>query len=1222
MISTNSKKGVAENPYRVSAKPVNMNRKHYLKKHIIAGFFAMMACVIQSLSVSAQTATIAGTNATGDYLYSPMYSINAAPRLLRSATLYPQAQLAAAGLVPGAVITSIDYHRTGGTNAMVGNPNLKLYMENRPISQIDLGAGALTWANIITPATLVYDSDPTTIAGTTAGWKTFPFGTGAGTASSFVYTGGALVVYGEWTQLTAQTATIQWTYQTPATATPATVGWSANSMKYTVVSTATNPQQSATITTSTGTHANIQFNYTAPVCTTPASAGIASMVTGPLCSGGYATMVVSGYSSGSGVSIQWQTYNGSAWVPAAGLTGAYVNATNITATTQFRAAVTCGASTVTSNAITASVVPTFTSTGTYTLNSALPTSGTNFNSIRDLDSALLCGITGPLTINVNAAGTYSGQLHLKNVGAVASPIIINGNNATFTYQGALDTDRACIRLDNADYVTINNLNITLASGAAFGFGIHLTNGSDNVNISGCTITGDIANTTTNYAGISISGALNSATTASSACDNVVINNNTIIGGYYGITLTGNTTTNILQNNQITNNTIRDFYLYGVYASYSNNMVIENNDIHRANRAAVSTFGPVYLTTGHTKALVNKNRIHDAATGNPSLSYTGYGVYISGSTASAGNENVISNNIIYNIQGIGTHYGFYNSASTYVRYLYNTVCSDYAASASGIDYGVFFTGATGNCEVRNNNISITRGGTGNKFGIYMSTATTVLPAVSDNNNFYVNSAAAGTSFVGFTNAGGNQATLANWQTLTSKDAASVSVDPIFAGPTVGNLRPTAATGLNNLGAPIAGITTDIDGATRNATTPDIGAFEWSPPVCIQPTGLNVTAITTTSATLGWTSVAGATGYEWMVTTSNVPPATGNPIGAVTTVPSGTLTPATFYYFHIRSNCGANGYSYWSTFQFATKPVNDDCANSINISNSLPTAGSTIGGTQTMPTCAAHLAGTPYANDVWYHFTTNAIGTVDVTATTTTGDVVLEVFSGTCGSFTSLGCVDVPAIGTEIITLPSLAPGTYYVRIHGFVGAQTTFTAQVLINGNPLSTNDVNISATNKGSYNLVNWNLTSDIRYSSFELERSGDGDRFTQLTTVAAGTSNEYVYNDVKPLSGMNYYRVKTVDRSGKVFYSKVAYTSVKDADLFTAEAYPNPVKEKFTVKVFGNQGDNAQVTVTDIAGKLVRQVPVTGNETIIDMSGMEQGIYFVRYQDNVHAEVMKITKQ
>ena len=82
----------------------------------------------------------------------------------------------------GSVITSIEYERAAGTNAMVGNPNLKLYLINLPASSLDNGAGTLTWSTLITGATLVYDGDPTSIVGTSPGWKNFPFGTGPGTA--------------------------------------------------------------------------------------------------------------------------------------------------------------------------------------------------------------------------------------------------------------------------------------------------------------------------------------------------------------------------------------------------------------------------------------------------------------------------------------------------------------------------------------------------------------------------------------------------------------------------------------------------------------------------------------------------------------------------------------------------------------------------------------------------------------------------------------------------------------------------------------------------------------------------------------------------------------------------------------------------------------------------------------------------------------------------------
>src|SRR5690606_5159843 len=239
----------------------------------------------------------------------------------------------------------------------------------------------------------------------------------------------------------------------------------------------------------------------------------------------------------------------------------------------------------------------------------------------------------------------------------------------------------------------------------------------------------------------------------------------------------------------------------------------------------------------------------------------------------GNENIISNNVIYNTYGNGTQYGIYNSASSYAKYYYNTFVFDYTASAATtqVCYGLYHTSATPNCEFRNNIVYITRGGAGNKAAVYMNTATTSV--VSANyNNYYINSATTGTNYIGAMGAT-LQSTMSGWQTASGGDANSLLIDPVFVNPLLGVILPTVATGLNNMGTPISGITTDITGATRNATTPDMCAYEWTPPNCLQPAGLNVTALTSTGATLDWNAVTGATGYECAVTTSITPPASG-------------------------------------------------------------------------------------------------------------------------------------------------------------------------------------------------------------------------------------------------------------------------------------------------------------------------------------------------------------
>ncbi|QHJ08642.1 T9SS type A sorting domain-containing protein [Hymenobacter busanensis] len=104
------------------------------------------------------------------------------------------------------------------------------------------------------------------------------------------------------------------------------------------------------------------------------------------------------------------------------------------------------------------------------------------------------------------------------------------------------------------------------------------------------------------------------------------------------------------------------------------------------------------------------------------------------------------------------------------------------------------------------------------------------SVSDYNDLYLLNT--GNGFIGATgipslNSGTpDKATLANWQTATgNQDPHTLTLEPLFASSTL--LKPSSAA-LNNAGASIAAISTDITGATRT-TPPDMGAYEFAPAV---------------------------------------------------------------------------------------------------------------------------------------------------------------------------------------------------------------------------------------------------------------------------------------------------------------------------------------------------------------------------------------------------------
>lgn len=90
-----------------------------------------------------------------------------------------------------------------------------------------------------------------------------------------------------------------------------------------------------------------------------------------------------------------------------------------------------------------------------------------------------------------------------------------------------------------------------------------------------------------------------------------------------------------------------------------------------------------------------------------------------------------------------------------------------------------------------------------------------------------------------------------------------------------------------------------------------------PTCPDQTGLIVAGISATGANTSWDdlSVNGATGYEYAVTTSLTPPASGTATTATFYIATG-LTPQTIYYLHVRATCTAGAFGNWSTIPFTT------------------------------------------------------------------------------------------------------------------------------------------------------------------------------------------------------------------------------------------------------------------------------------------------------------------
>ncbi len=691
------------------------------------------------------------------------------------------------------------------------------------------------------------------------------------------------------------------TFWTDNASTPWTTGLSFNGSHTYRADDLDNLCNTAT-TTNTGTQTtrpNIIFSWTpATACSGTPTAGTAQTSATNTCTGQNFTLSLTGNTIASGITYQWQSSpDNVTWtnVPG-GTTSSFV--TSQTASNYYRAVVTCtnGGATATSTSVQVTTPPAV--SGTFTINKAVPTNiGTGtFNSFNDAYNYIKCGINGAVVFNVLAgSGPYNEQLIIAPVpGASATnTVTFNGNNNVISYGSTNTNERAVIKLNGADYFRFNNLVIT-ASGTTtsdYGWGVQLINDADFNIFNGNTINVDAILASTNFVGIVISASHTSATTtgAGSKSDNNTFSNNTVNGGYYGITSVGSTAAaDIISNNSFTGNTVQNFYLYGMYISGNTGTLIEGNDLKRPARttSGFSTYG-IYFT-GSLNSKISKNRIHAIFDSETTTTSDFYGIYVTGSDATTTEPNVISNNVIYEIKSNGGIYALYNSSSNNARYYFNTISLDHTASSStDITRGFYQITTASGIELRNNIFSITRGGSGTKHVIYMATATTTY--LSNNNDLYILSGSS--NYTGYN--GTNRVSLADWRTASSQDGASIAVDPLFDNPAAGSFKPTSAV-VNDLGVPIAGITTDILNVVRNATTPDIGAFEFTVPPCTAPpTGGTATStettvcsssvpftVSATGASVGtgltyqwqqstdggttWTNIAGATSYSYSST----------------------------------------------------------------------------------------------------------------------------------------------------------------------------------------------------------------------------------------------------------------------------------------------------------------------------------------------------------------------
>lgn len=182
-----------------------------------------------------------------------------------------------------------------------------------------------------------------------------------------------------------------------------------------------------------------------------------------------------------------------------------------------------------------------------------------------------------------------------------------------------------------------------------------------------------------------------------------------------------------------------------------------------------------------------------------------------------------------------------------------------------------------------------------------------------------------------------------------------------------------------------------------------------------------------------------------------------------------------------------------------------------------------------------------------------------------------------------------------------------------GSLNAWGLKICINGSSLPVSWLNFTARRNGeSAVLVEWSTASEVNNKQFDIERSRDGINFEAIGTISAGNNpsgiQQYFFNDMKPFAGVNYYRLKQVDKDGKFKYSSIAKVTIaQDKNVYTVT--PNPATTKAVVNVY-TEMKKTTIRLIDVSGKAVYTVSkpvINAGETLdIPVSGLAKGYYLV----------------
>jgi hypothetical protein len=200
--------------------------------------------------------------------------------------------------------------------------------------------------------------------------------------------------------------------------------------------------------------------------------------------------------------------------------------------------------------------------------------------------------------------------------------------------------------------------------------------------------------------------------------------------------------------------------------------------------------------------------------------------------------------------------------------------------------------------------------------------------------------------------------------------------------------------------------------------------------------------------------------------------------------------------------------------------------------------------------------------------------------------------------------------------------------------TTYSCGFVCDSNdPLPLRFITIKGQSGISNNInIKFETANEVSVDALAIERSYNGNLFNQIGLIEPKgkifNSYEFLDDDLSKTFKSVFYRIKAIDKDGKLSYSQVIKMDLANSEGYGLKLYPNPSKGNFQIQyVSATEQKKAVITIMNIDGKQITQykIDISKGINVISVNkskSITPGLYYIKFNGQSGTETKKILIQ